>query len=86
MASVWPSGHHAPGVQHHLRPLRSSSATDLGRSSLEALEARNEVIYAARSLENMVQGGQKPIDLLERMWMPQPSRAGSGVSVKQLPV
>lgn len=65
--AVWPKGYHAPGVQHHLRPLRAPTAgASEGRSALEALEARETTIrnglYAARGLENLFSA--KPAELL----------------------
>lgn len=65
--AVWPKGYHAPGVQHHLRPLRAPTAgAGECRSSLETLEARDfttrSSVYAARGLVNLVSA--KPAELL----------------------
>ena len=64
---IWPSSHHAPGVQHHLRPLRSSTAVGFGGKpwALEALEARREVSEGKLALDRMVD--QKPAEMVPRM-------------------
>jgi len=66
---IWPSTHHAPGVQHHLRPLRSSTAlgtrerghrqgANLG--DLEFLEARGQVSEGKQALDSMVHSEKVP--------------------------
>ena len=61
---IWPKGHHAPGVQYHLRPLhRASTAVGSDRKP-DSLEARGEVIFAARGLEDLV--AQKPAEIVAR--------------------
>ena len=47
---IWPSSHHAPGVQHHLRPLRSTSPeSHRSRTGATAQEKNDRIDFGDRN-------------------------------------